>query len=125
MKKKTLLLILSSTIAATAGLLFYWNREKDGVFACIEIDSKFPNGDILVSKYTRGTGLVEGITVNGKIWKTKYEAYEDKQSIKYTEINGSDYKPIFSLDKETMRLKVMVYNGKSFYYQCEWEQERR
>ncbi len=124
MKKKTLLLILSSVIAASAIVLFYLNHQRDGEFRCIKADNTFPNGEILVGKYTRSTGTVEGISVNGNIWEAKFRAVEDSKYIKFTEMNGSDYKPVFTLDKNTMLLKMMLYSGQSIYYQCDWAPRR-
>lgn len=124
MKKKQLLWMVSIAIATTAISLYHKYRQPEGEFYCVKVDNRFPNGESFVSKYTRSAGIVEGISVNGNMWETKFRALEDSQYIRFTEINGSDYKPVFALDKKTMLLKAMLYNGDSIYYQCDWAPQR-
>lgn len=124
MKKKPLLWILSIAIATSAISLYLKYRQPEGEFYCIKVDNTFPQGEILVSKYIRSAGLVEGISVSGNIWEAKFKAIETKRYIKYTEINGSWYKPVFTLDKKRMLLKVMLNNGAAIYYQCDWGSQR-
>jgi hypothetical protein len=121
---RTFLVIMVVTMM-TCALYLLLQRKDEGEFACIKADKNFPKGEVLVSKYTRSKGIVEGLWVSGNYWGKKFEAFEDKSTIRYKEINGGDYAPIFYLDKESMRMKIMLNDGSSILYQCDWSPQTK